>query len=183
MTQHSVSRVLPFYKGVRRDFSSPTQINGKLTYTPGTTVTADGFDEDPTHECGQGINFCRSLAEALRWGPVVVELRLPSKAKIVDTGSKLRASSVVVERVSNLSGADLCGANLSGANLYGANLSRANLYGANLSRANLSRANLSGADLCGANLSGANLYGAYGIPVSDMPAGWQLDLYGVWVRT
>ena len=65
-----------------------------------------------------------------------------------------------LERLPNLSYADLSGADLSGANLSGADLSGADLSGADLSGADLSAANLSGADLSAANLSGADLSGA-----------------------
>jgi uncharacterized protein YjbI with pentapeptide repeats len=170
MTQHTVIRNRSFYKGVTRDLRSPLQTT-KLTYTEGKTVTADGIDLDPDKDCGQGINFCRSIADALKWGPVVVEITVPAKVKIVDTGLKLRAERVVVGPVVDLSRADLAGANLaranlsgadlSGADLSGANLYRANLSGANLYRADLARADLAGADLSGANLAGANLARAY----------------------
>jgi uncharacterized protein YjbI with pentapeptide repeats len=155
-----VIRTLPFYKGVTNGLRSPTRSTGILTYTVGQIVEADGIDLNPERDCGQGINFCRSIAEALKYGPKVVALTIPSTETIVDTGGKLRAKKVFVQEIINLSGADL-----SGANLFRANLSRANLFGANLFRANLSRADLSGAnlsraDLSGANLSGANLSGA-----------------------
>ncbi len=116
MTQHTVIRNRPFYKGVTTDLRSPLQTT-QLTYTDGTTVTADGIDLDPNKDCGQGINFCRSIADALKWGPVVVEIAVPAKVKIVDAGLKLRAEKVVVGPV-----VDLAGANLAGANLYGASL-------------------------------------------------------------
>ena len=125
----TIIRSKPYYKGVSRELESP-QRSPKLTYTEGATVVADGIDLDPDKNCGQGVNFCRSIAEALQWGPVVVEITVPDKVKIVDTGSKLRAKKVVVGKVVNLSWANLSGANLSGANLSGANLSGADLTGA-----------------------------------------------------
>ena len=159
-----------WFKGVTAELKSPTNQSRTLTYTPGTTVRADGLETDPNLECVPGIFFCRSLPEALRWarGGKVVSVR--PIGTIIDTGSKLRAKSVEVVAVVNLSkailsGADLSRANLSEAALYGANLSGANLYGANLSRADLSGADFSvaalyGADFSKANLSGANLSGA-----------------------
>ncbi len=85
-----VVRTKPYYKGVTSDLRSPSQSTGKLTYTEGTTVEADGIDTDPDRDCGQGINFVGSIAEALRWGPVVVEVRVPKGITVVDTGTKLR---------------------------------------------------------------------------------------------
>jgi hypothetical protein len=119
-----------FYKGVTVDFKSPVQSRITLTYTPGTTVRANGFDTDPDRECGAGINFCRTLADALRWakGGTVVTVR--PVGVVVDAGSKLRAEAVEVLSVVDLRGADLYGADLSRANLYGANLYGADLSGA-----------------------------------------------------
>ncbi len=155
----TIIRAAPFYKGVTREHQSPTH-DTKLTYTPGTTVRADGIDLDPTKACGRGINFCRSLAEALKWGPVVVTLTVPEGTVVVDTGSKLRAERVVVGEVADLRGANLGDADLRGANLWDANLRDADLRGANLRGADLRGANLRGANLGGANLRGANLGGA-----------------------
>jgi|GEM_PF-5060329 len=107
MTQHIVVRNKPFYKGVTKDLKSPMQTSGRLVYTPGTTVTADSLDVDPDKDCGHGINFSSTIAGALRWGPVVVSLSVPSKAKVIDAGNKLRAASVTVIEVIDLSRADL----------------------------------------------------------------------------
>ena len=157
-----IIRTKPWYKGVSRDLQSPQRRGDQqLTYTEGLTLTADGIDLDPDNDCGGGINFCRSIPDALRWGPVVVEITVPDRVAVVDTGDKLRAKKVVVGPAVSIYGADLYGANLSRADLYGANLSRADLSGADLSGANLSGADLSGADLSGAYLSRANLSGAY----------------------
>jgi uncharacterized protein YjbI with pentapeptide repeats len=149
-----------FYKGVTKDLRSPTQPTGKLTYQPGTTVRANALDRDPSKDCAEGINFCRTLAEALYWskGGTVVTVR-PVGA-IIDTGGKLRAAAVEVIGVAYLDGADLTGADLTGANLTRADLTGANLTRAN-ARANLTRADLTGADLTGANLNRADLAGAY----------------------
>jgi hypothetical protein len=172
MITHRVVTTGKFYKGVTKDLQSPTQ-SKKLTYTPGTTVQADGLNDDPSQDCGAGINFCRSIVEALRWGPMVVELSVPSKVRIIDTSDKLRALTVRVEKVVDLGGANLAGAYLAGANLAGANLAGAYLAGANLADANLRDA----------NLAGANLAGARGMPLSGMPNGWKLDDSGLWVRS
>jgi hypothetical protein len=183
---HRLIRTKPYYKGVTRDFTSPTKKALALKYEPGSVVTADDFDKNADEDCAQGIHFVGSIAEALGWGPVVVEIRVPDGMTIVDSGTKLRAKTVEVGDVADLAranlaradlyGADLAGANLTGANLARANLTRAdlsganligaNLYRADLTRADLTRANLTGADLTradlyGANLTGANLYGAY----------------------
>jgi Pentapeptide repeats (8 copies) len=165
MSTHRVITQGVFYKGLTADFKSP--VRGTLTYLPGTTVTVEEWDDDPSVACGPGINFSRTIAGALRYGSTVVEIRVPSRVYIVDTGDKLRAKSVVVGDTVDLFGfgANLSGADLSGAALTGANLCWANLSGADLSRANLCWANLyvaalTGADLSEANLSGANLYGA-----------------------
>ena len=150
-----VIRTAPFYKGVDLELKSPVQ-SSKLIFTPDSIINADGLDQDPAKDCGQGINFCRSIAEALKWGPRVIEIFIPDRTTVIDTGQKLRAKKVRVGKEINLSKANLSGANLSGANLSMANLSGANLAEANLYMANLSRANLSGAYLFGAYLSGAN---------------------------
>ena len=189
MTQHLVVRDRPFYKGVLSDLRSPLQSN-KLTYTPGAKIVADGIDLDPARDCGHGINFSASIAEALRWGPVVVEVHVPYNVKVVDAGRKLRAERVTVGEVVNLQRRlprsrlpqrrqprrrqprrrqprrrqprrrRPRGANLEGANLRGADLEGADLEDANLRGANLEDANLEGANLEGADLEDANLEGA-----------------------
>ena len=165
-TTHEVRSTGVFYKGITLDMRSPQRTADALTYTPGTTVVADGLDEDPGTDCGAGINFSRTVAEALRWGPMVVELRVPASECIIDTGRKLRARRVeVVKKVdlahANLASAYLAGANLAGAYLGGAYLAHANLADANLASANLADANLASAYLARANLVGAYLVGAY----------------------
>ena len=157
-------RTKPYYKGVTRDFESPSH-QTKLVYQPGTTVTTETLDKNADEDCAEGIHFVASVAAALRWGPVVVEIRVPGGKTIVDSGSKLRAKTVKVGNVVSLTGADFSYANLSYANLSrvilsGADLSGASLHRANLSYANLSRVILSGADLSGASLHRANLSGA-----------------------
>ena len=150
-----VIRTAPFYKGVDLNLKSPVQ-SSKLIFTPDSIINADGLDQDPAKDCGQGINFCRSITEALKWGPRVVEIFIPDRTTVIDTGQKLRAKKVRVGKEISLYRADLYRADLAGANLTGANLSRTNLSGANLSRANLSGAYLYRADLSGADLSKAN---------------------------
>ena len=157
MSTYSIIRNRPYYKGVKRDLSSPQR--GDLVYEEGKIVTADGLNDDPHTDCGQGINFCDSIAKALKWGPLVVEVT--PRGKVIDAGGKLRAKSVKVGKV-----VDLCGATLSMANLSWADLSGADLSGANLS---------------GANLSGADLSGAYGTPLSGVPDGWVL-VDGFWQK-
>ena len=168
---NNIIRNKPYYKGVTKDLKSPTQDN-KLTYTPGTIIEADDLNLDPDKDCGAGINFCSTLAGALKWarGGTVVTVTVPDGEPIVDIGHKLRAKRVLVGEVvslrdADLSRADLGGANLSGAdlwnaNLIGANLTDAYLGGADLSSANLRDANLWDANLTGADLTGANLWSA-----------------------
>lgn len=109
---NTLIRSRPYYKGVTHELMSPSQRTGKLRYEPDTIVEANGLDEDPNQDCGKGINFCHTLAQALRWGPVVVELTVPDGETIIDAGDKLRAKRIRVEAVADLSSADLRGANL-----------------------------------------------------------------------
>ena len=176
-TTHEVRSTGVFYKGITLDMRSPQRTADALTYTPGTTVVADGLDEDPGTDCGAGINFSRTVAEALRWGPMVVELRVPASECIIDTGRKLRARRVEVVKKVDLAHANLADANLAGANLADANLADANLASANLGGAYLARANLASANLAGANLAGAN-----GKPATGMPSGWALTDSQRWCR-
>jgi Pentapeptide repeats (8 copies) len=187
MTQHTVTRSTPYYKGVSLDLRSPMQSN-KLTFEPGSSVEVKKIDLNPDHDCGAGVNFCGSVAEALLWGPKVVEIFVPHDVKIVDTGGKLRAAKVKVGREVDLTGANLARANLTGANLTRANLARANLTGANLAGANLTganltRANLAGANLDGANLDGASLAGAMVNRYTTLPAGYEMTGTGLIVRS
>ena len=206
-TTHEVRSTGVFYKGITLDMRSPQRTADALTYTPGTTVVADGLDEDPGTDCGAGINFSRTVAEALRWGPMVVELRVPASECIIDTGRKLRARRVEVVKKVDLAPANLADANLASANLADANLASAYLAGANLAHANLADANLAGAYLGGAYLAPANLAGAYlgganlasanlasanlaranlaganGKPATGMPSGWALTDSQRWCR-
>jgi len=162
---NNIIRNKPYYKGVTKDLKSPTQAN-KLTYTPGTIIEADDLNLDLDKDCGAGINFCSTLAGALKWakGGTVVTVTVPDGEPIVDTGDKLRAKRVLVGEVVSLSGANLSGADLTDANLSGANLS-----GADLTDANLGNANLWNADLTDANLSGANLRDARGNDRTILP--------------
>lgn len=209
--KNEIIRSKPYYKGLNKDFQSPTQ-DTKLTYLEGMTVEADGLNDDPNDNCGQGINFCATLAHALRWGATVVEITVPDGEPIVWAGDKLRAKRVMVGKTidlyranlyrANLAGAILSGAdltradltgaylfvaNLAGANLTDAILAGANLYGANLSgadftRADLTRADLTGADLYGANLYGADLTGAKGNELTRLPDGWKVNDSGFVVK-
>jgi hypothetical protein len=167
-----------FYKGVTKDLRSPTRPTGKLTYQPGTTVRANALDRDPSKDCAEGINFCRTLAEALYWskGGTVVTVR-PVGA-IIDTGGKLRAAAVEVIGV-----ADLAGADLTGADLTRADLTRADLAGADLTRADLTGADLAGADLAGADLTRADLGGSKGDALTRLPDGWAVSGAGLIVRS
>lgn len=85
-----------FYKGVDENFQSPVQFDGKLTYTPGTTVDAREVDLDPWNACGAGVNFTRTPSAASRFGSRVVSLVVPTGEPYVDAGDKLRAARVSV---------------------------------------------------------------------------------------
>ena len=169
-------RSRPYYKGLNRDRQSPTRDN-KLTYTEGEIVEADTLNNDPNKSCGAGINFCSTLAGALKYGPLVVEVTVPSGETIIDAGDKLRAARVRVGKTIVLSGANLAGADLSGAELCVANLYGARLRGADLRRADLSSAHLYGADLRGADLRRADLRDAQvsDYTVIDLPTGWKIE--------
>ena len=188
---NTLIRSRPYYKGVTRELMSPAIETGKLRYEPGTTVEADGLDGNADQDCGKGINFCHTLTQALKWGPVVVELTVPDGETIIDAGDKLRAQRVHVEGVvylpganltgANLAGVNLCDANLRGANLGHAYLARSNLAGANLRSSNLCDANLTGAylarsNLAGADLAGANLWDAMvdSDTIISLPPGWEV---------
>ena len=105
---NNIIRNKPYYKGVTKNLKSPTQTN-KLTYTPGTIIEADDLNLDPDKDCGAGINFCSTLAGALRWakGGTVVTVTVPDGELIVDTGDKLRAKRVLVGEVVSLRNAYL----------------------------------------------------------------------------
>ena len=157
-----VSEDTVFYKGVDTELRSPTQSNGKLTYQPGMTVKANGFNRDPSEDCAEGINFCRTLAEALQWAKSGTIVKVRPVGAIIDTGGKLRAAAVEVIEVANLYGANLYGANLTIVNLISTG---ANLYwgqplpGPTSSGANLYRGQpLRGQPHQGQPLHGANLY-------------------------
>jgi Pentapeptide repeats (8 copies) len=192
---NNIIRNKPYYKGVTKDLKSPTQTN-TLTYTPGTIVEADGLDLDPNKDCGAGINFCSTLADALKWAEcgTVVTVAVPDGEPIVDAGDKLRAKQVLVGEVVNLTGADLRGADLrdadlsradlrgadlrgadiSGANLRGADITGADLRGADIRDADLSGADLRGADITGADLRSADLTGARGNDYTLLPKGYKV---------
>ena len=177
---NNIIRNKPYYKGVTKDLKSPTQAN-KLTYTPGTIVEADDLNFDPDKDCGAGINFCSTLAGALRWakGGTVITVTVPDGELIVDTGDKLRAKRVLVGEVVSLRnayllGAYLLGADLTGADLGGADLRNAYLTGAHLTGAYLTDANLWDADLSGAHLRGANLTDARGNEYTVLPKGYKV---------
>ncbi len=158
-----------FFKGLTRGMQSPSH-STKITYEVGKTYTADAF-EVSDEACSPGIHIVTSLSQALKWGPLVIEVTVPDDAQIVWSSDKLRTPEITVVGIADLSRADLSRADLSGVGLSGADLSGANL----------SRANLSGADLSGANLSRADLYGAYGTPASGDPDGFKL-VDGYWKR-
>ena len=107
-----------FYKGLTHEMQSPSH-STKITYEVGKTYTADDFVIS-AEACAPGIHAVTSLALALRWGPVVIEVTIPDGAEVVWGEEKLRTSKVEVVSVINLNGANLNGANLYGASLDGA---------------------------------------------------------------
>ena len=179
--KHQVVTTGVFYKGVTSDLKSPKK-TPCLSYEPGTTVSVDIVDDDPAKECGAGINFQRTIADALRWGPKVVSITVPWDVTIIDTGTKLRASTVKVVEVIDLGDANLMDANLRGANLMGANLMGANLGYAHLMGAHLMGAYLGDANLRGADLRGADLENTQGNKYTSLPAGYEVTSTGLVVR-
>ena len=161
--RHTVISSGVFYKGVTVDLKSPIQSN-QLTYISGTTVIADSVDLDPASDCGAGISFCRTLAEALKFARsgTVVTVRVPHDVVIVDTGEKLRAQRVKVGDV--------------------VDLTSANLRSANLRSANLRFADLTSADLRSADLRYANLRSANGDRFTLLPTGWRVTDAGLIVK-
>ena len=138
-----------FYKGVTKGRMGPHYPD--KPYNVGTVHHAV-VDTNLSDSCAPGIHVCLTIAEALRWGPVVVEVGVPEDATIVVAAKVRVGPSVKVLARDVQVGADLRGANLRSANLWGADLG-----GATLRRADLGSANLRGANLKGANLWGANL--------------------------
>ena len=196
-----------FYKGVTSKLLGPCY-PGK-PYAVGTVHRA-AVDTDVARSCAPGIHVCLTIAEALRWGPRVVEVHVPANATVVmatkvRVGPWVKVDGVDVQIDADLQGANLQGANLRGANLQGANLQSANLRGANLrganlrganlqgasganlqsanlQSANLQSANLRGANLQGASLWGADLEGAMGSTHTILPPGYSVSSSGRIVR-
>ena len=102
-----------FYKGLTLEMRSP-QHSTTITYEVGETYTADGF-EVSDEPCAPGIHFVHSIAQALKWGPVVVDIEIPEGSHIVWGPDKSRDESVTVVSIVNLAGSNLGGANLRGA--------------------------------------------------------------------
>ena len=124
-----------FYKGVTKGRMGPHYPD--KPYNVGTVHHAV-VDTNLSDSCAPGIHVCLTIAEALRWGPVVVEVGVPEDATIV-VAAKVRVGPSVkvlardVQVGANLWSADLAGADLAGADLRDANLRYANLGYANLS--------------------------------------------------
>jgi Pentapeptide repeats (8 copies) len=169
-----------YFKGVGRDRMSP---HHPVLYDDGMTVEADSLDTDLSDDCAPGIHVCETIAEALRWGPVVLRVQIGDT--LVRVNSKLRTNRVTVCGPVSLVGANLAYAYLAYANLAYVNLRCAVLVGANLACANLACANLRGANLDGANLryarlEGANLDGTYldGVAHNELTR-WPASFAGV----
>jgi len=146
-----------FYKGVTKGRMGPHHPD--KPYDVGTVHHAV-VDTNLSDSCAPGIHVCLTIAEALRWGPVVVEVGVPEDATIVVAAKVRVGPSVKVLARDVQVGADLWGTNLWGTDLRDANLRDANLRGANLTDADLRGANLWGADLWLANLWRTDLRGA-----------------------
>ena len=94
----NIIRTKPFYKGVTRKLTSPTQTSNRLTYTEGTVVIADGIDLDPDNDCGQGANLYRAnLSRANLYGANLSETRCDSDTTLPD-GYKLTNAGLVVKK-------------------------------------------------------------------------------------
>ena len=63
-----------FYKGVTKDRMGPHYPD--KPYNVGTVHRAD-VSTDLSLDCAPGIHVCLTIAEALRWGPVVVKVGVP----------------------------------------------------------------------------------------------------------
>ena len=94
-----------FYKGLTREMKSPNH-KVKLTYEVGQTYSVEDFDTSG-EQCSTGIHVVTSLAAALKWGPVVVEMSVPDTAQVVWGPDKVRVSEATVVWVINLSRANL----------------------------------------------------------------------------
>jgi len=143
-----------FYKGVTKGRMGPHHPD--KPYDVGTVHHAV-VDTNLSDSCAPGIHVCLTIAEALRWGPVVVEVGVPEDATIVVAAKVRVGPSVKVLARDVQVGANLRGANLRGADLGYANLRDADLRGADLRYANLRDADLRCADLRYANLRSADL--------------------------
>ena len=118
-----------FYKGVTRGRWGPHYPD--KPYNVGTVHHAV-VDTNLSDSCAPGIHVCLTIAEALRWGPVVVEVGVPEDATIV-VAAKVRVGPSVkvlardVQVGANLRSADLRSADLGDTYLWGADLGYANL--------------------------------------------------------
>ena len=167
---------IPFYKGVTEDLLSPYRNRDRLEFKQGTAVLADTLDSSRAN-CGAGINFCRTIPQALEWGPVVVELTIPTGVTVYDHGSKLRAREVYVSavykgffgtsfyradltRALKLRGGDLSSADLAEADARNSVIENCNMGFVNAPYANFRNSSFGCADIFGADFTGADLRGA-----------------------
>ena len=93
------------------------------------------------------VQFVRQIAIPLALIQDFYEADLLPIIAFADPHDRVVYLSGTVQRLFDLSRADLQGANLSGATLRGADLSEANLYGADLTGASMIATNLAGATL------------------------------------
>ena len=119
-----------FYKGVTKGRMGPHYPD--KPYNVGTVHRAV-VDTNLRDSCAPGIHVCLTIAEALRWGPVVVEVGVPEDATIVVAAKVRVGPSVKVLARDVQVGADLWGTNLWGTDLRDARLWGANFRGANFS--------------------------------------------------
>jgi hypothetical protein len=87
------------YKAVRADgWSDNGQANGVGLYLPGRTVTAP--DYRPTEVCGNGLHFCATVGEALRYDRSATRFMACAVdvASMIALGDKVKARSCTVLR-------------------------------------------------------------------------------------
>ena len=63
------------YKGVDKDYCSPTQGN-KIKYTIGSIISVDRGNRDIFTDCGHGINLSPTKELAEKWGTKTVQVKI-----------------------------------------------------------------------------------------------------------
>jgi hypothetical protein len=83
-----------FYKGV--ETSLVGTYYGRTPYLPGKVKRARRLDTG-MHNCGEGINACRTIDDALSWGNVIVKLRRRSKKLVEPPQSRAKVRFLAAE--------------------------------------------------------------------------------------